>query len=220
MKQIFFVLILSACGSSDPNNGSVDASQGSGSGTKMDAAQQAPALMCKDLAYCSTYETNQYNGTIDTPAGGTIADGVYRQAYKVNPDSAGQSNDTFGDYPQVYRFQAGTFVNSDIGGRGTFTTSGTTITFNEVANCNLGAEGNASTHTGTGMYTALSDRIIFFEQVSSGTNMWTSMNVYLKVDDMCKTVSTVPTTPGDSYRCTVSNCACNSSTEGTVQECT
>jgi len=182
-------------------------------------APAAPALACKDLAYCSTYEINQYNGTIDTPAGGTIADGVYRLAYKVNPASAGQSNDTFGDYAEVWRFQAGTYVNSSIWGRGTFTTSGTTMTQNEVAGCDLGSEGTASTATRMYTYTALPDRIVFFDQVSGNGMMWTAMRVFLKVDDMCKTVTTVPTTPGDSYRCTVSNCACNESTQGSVQQC-
>jgi len=225
MKATLFtssLLLFVACGggSGPNNNNNPDASTAHGDGptSKMDAAP-APALACKDLAYCSTYEINQYDGTIDTPAGGTVADGIYRLAYNVNPASAGQGNDTFGDYAEVWRFQAGTFVNSDIWGRGTFTTSGTTMTQNEVSGCYLGTEGTASTSMRTYTYTALPDRIVFFDQVSNGSMMWTAMRVFLKVNDMCTTVSTVPTTPGDSYRCTVSNCACNESTQGTVQQC-
>jgi hypothetical protein len=222
MKATLFTssLLLFACGGSSGPDNNPDASMthGDGSTSKMDAPV-AQALACKDLAYCSTYEINQYNGTVDTPAGGTVADGIYRLAYLVNPASAGQGNDTFGDYAEVWRFQAGTFVNSDIWGRGTFTTSGTSMMQSEVASCNLGAEGSSSTSTRTYTYTALPDRIEFFDQVSGGGMTWTAMRVFLKVDNMCTTVNTVPTTPGDSYRCAVQNCACNESTQGTVPQC-
>jgi hypothetical protein len=176
--------------------------------------------MCKDFAYCSTYEINQYNDTVDTAAGGPIADGVYRTAWEVNPASAGQQ-EGFGAYAEAYRFQNGSYVNTGTGGRGTFTTTGTTLTLTKTNNCNLGAEGDVENppYTRTVTYSALSDRIVFYEQSSSGSMTWTAMHVYLKVNDACQTVDAAPTSAGDSYRCTVVNCACNESTNGTVQLC-
>ncbi|CAN5461726.1 hypothetical protein BH11MYX1_BH11MYX1_36730 [soil metagenome] len=215
MRTFFFILALAvtACGGSDSTpDSSPDGGNGSGS-------NGGAALACRDFAYCSTYEVNQYNGTIEAPAGGAIADGTYRLAYKVNPASAGESNDTFGDYSSGYRFRNGTYVHSDINGRGVFSISGTTLSLSRVTGCNLGTEGSAGPSTDTYTYTATADRLVFFDDVSSSSNHWTAMRVFLKVDDLCKTVTTTPTTPGDSYRCTVTNCACGESTQGPINAC-
>ncbi len=199
MKRSLLLFALVACGGTD-------------------SPATAP-LMCADFAYCSTYEVNQYNGTIDTPAGGAIADGTYRLAYMVNPASANQDNNSFGDYGEGYRFEGGSYVDSSIQGRGTYAVSGTTLTLVEQAQCDLGKEGDAFASTVTTPYTATADRLVFFDDVQSGSTHWTAMRVFLKVDDLCETVSDAPTTPGDSYRCTVINCACGQSNGGDIPAC-
>ena len=199
MRSLLLWALLGACGTSDT---------------------AATVLGRADFAYCATYEINQYNGgTVDTPAGGAIADGMYRLAYMVNPTSANQDNNSFGDYAEGFRFEGGSYVSSSTLGRGAASVSGTTLTLTEAASCNLGAEGDASVYTRTYTYTATADRLVFFDDVSSGSNHWISMRVFLKVDDLCKTVDAAPTTPGDSYRCTVINCACSASNEGTISAC-
>jgi len=61
MRSLLLLTLLGACGTSDT---------------------AATVLRCADFAYCATYEINQNNGgTVDRPAGpagGPIADGMYR----------------------------------------------------------------------------------------------------------------------------------------------
>ena len=83
----------------------------------LDDRVQANVWWKPRFAYCATYEINQYNGgTVDTPAGGAIADGMYRLAYMVNPTSANQDNNSFGDYAEGFRFEGGSYVSSVVRG--------------------------------------------------------------------------------------------------------
>ena len=85
-KHIFVLLCVAACGGDD--SASPDASP-----------NQAAELRCIDFAYCSTYSVRTYQGTPSTPAGGTIADGVYRLAWVVAPMA--ESDDGSGSRPRA-----------------------------------------------------------------------------------------------------------------------
>jgi hypothetical protein len=200
-NNVSILFLLVACG-------------GGGSTATPDAAQ----LRCTDFAYCSTYSVKRYQGTVDTPAGGTIRDGTYRLAWQVDPTTVTDSGTH--EYAKALRIVGNQFVDGEFGYRGTLAIDGTTLTFNGVAHCSMGSE-SEGTNTTAYQFTANDDQLILFSTVTrSDGQSWKRESVFVRTDNVCQTVNSVPASPGDSYTCTVTNCVCRSAIGNTVASCT
>jgi len=200
------IMMVAACGGDDH-----------GSQQPPDAAPPQP-LACNAFAYCSTYSVHKYIGTVAAPAGGTIADGVYRLAWEIDPDNVNE--DPGQDYAEAMLIRGTQFVRGDSGGRGSIVISGSHLTFQSVAHCTGGTDDGPSTDKLDYDYTAAGDQLSLFGQVSRSDGVkWTRQHVWLRVGDVCQTVANQPTDPGDSYMCRVSNCACVTAMNDTVGSC-
>jgi hypothetical protein len=209
MTRTILICLLAACGGGD------DA-----------PAIDAPAaLTCKSIALCSTYDVKTFIGTIDPPAGGAIHDGIYRLAWIMDPSSTGDSPgyhdglDALQIRGTSYNWAG--FFRDHIG---SISASGTAITFQKSQHCERGSDGSSTTDKLDYKYTASATELRLYSHVtrSDGTE-WDRLYVYVltsAADEVCRTVSTEPTSPGDSADCTVTNCACRFAIEGTVSTCT
>jgi hypothetical protein len=202
---------LAACG------GEGGAATGDAGASGGDGGSGATPLTCQDFAYCSTYDVHRYVAATGTPSGGAIRDGVYRLAWEVDPPSSNQTPGS--SYAEALMFRGGKyFVEKRY--RGTIAISGTTLAFTYTGYCDLGKDdGETSVFTNEQQYTAMSDRVILYDAVKSGATSWLRERVFLRVDDVCRTVSSTPSSPGDSYQCTVFNCVCRTAQGSTIQAC-
>lgn len=218
--KLVLVLIIAACGGGTSNT------DGSGVDARgADARQDLPALTCKSIAHCSTYDVKTFLGTVPAPAGGTVKSGLYRLAWNLIPADVNEAGGYHDELEALAisgtSFNWASFHHDAVG---TISTSGTTITFQETLNCNRGSDGSASTSMLKYTYTASGDELRIFSHVQRSDGVsWEKMYVYVLVSDpaeVCNAVANEPTTPGDSTQCRVSNCACKFAIDGTVNACT
>lgn len=177
-------------------------------------------LTCESIAMCTTYEVKTFTGTVPTPAGGTIKNGLYRLAYNVIPSGIDGEDEGYSDTLDAILIEGNQFNWDNLG---TFSTSGTEITFNDTRRCDRGTDEGEAMNTWTYKYTATATELHIFDHVSRSDGVeWEKMNVYKLVSDpgeVCDTVSAEPSTPGDSATCNVLNCGCSFSVNGTVDSC-
>lgn len=214
MKKLLCLAMLAACGGGGDSSGGGGADGGGGSGSG--SGSNTTPLACSDFAYCSTYKVSVYEGTVGTPAGGTIADGTYRLAWDIAPVDSG-----YGDSENAYAiyFANGQFVYGDYGERGNVAIDGTALNFDGLAHCSEGTE-STGTRQFSYEFTATGNELHLFGEVSTSSTTFTVEHVLLRVDDVCETVDSAPSSPGDSYRCNVINCACNAAQGSPVDSCT
>ncbi len=191
-----------------------------------DGATPAVPLTCKSVALCTTHDVKTFTvATLPVAGGGTVADGVYRLAYDLIPNDIGEQPGYFDglDVLQVRgkHYNWAGFHRDELG---TFTTAGTTLTFQQTRDCDRGTDGEPTTRTVEYRYTASATELHLYSRVmrSDGVS-WDKVYVYKRTaspDEVCRTVPSDPAAPGDSARCTVSNCACSFAIENTVAACT
>jgi hypothetical protein len=183
------------------------------------------ALACDAVALCTTYQVKSFLGTVPAPAGGAVANGLYRLAYDVYPADAGEEWAGYHDDLDVLLVEDGSynwagFFRDSVG---SITASGTTLAFHSTHRCLRGAEGDADERTTEYPYTATANELHLYEHVTTGTGEFDKLLVYRRADDpadVCATVDTEPASPADSAQCRVTNCACNFAVNDTVSECT
>jgi hypothetical protein len=214
MMAVSFLLVIgTACGGA-----------AGGDDTPADATAVTP-LTCSSIALCTTYDVKTFLGDVPAPAGGTIKDGIYRRAYTLIPDDVGETAG-YSDDLDALEIRQGTFNWAGFfrDAVGTIASSGDTITFHETRNCEGGRDGSPSTQAFEYRYTATGSELRFYSHVTRSDGVeWDKMHVYVLVgspQDVCRTVGSEPSAPGDSARCNVINCACSFAVEGTVNECT
>ncbi len=217
-RALFLCAALAACG------GGGGGGNGDDDPPMPDAASAQP-LTCKSIALCTTYDVKTFIGDVPAPSGGTVKDGLYRLAYVLDPSNIDEDPGYHADLDALmirgsYYNWAGFFRD----GVGTFSTSGQTITFKESQNCERGTDGSSSTQMLEYKFTASDSELRIFSHVSRSDGVeWDSMYVYKRTSapsEVCDTVSSEPSQPGDSADCHVTNCACNFAVENTVNECT
>jgi hypothetical protein len=211
-RKLLVLSVLAACGGDDQPN------------SQPDSHTDQP-LVCKSIALCTTYEVKTFTGTVPAATGGTVASGVYRLAYKLIPDDVGE---TGGYHDELEALEiSGTqynwagFFRDEIGN---IATSGTTLTFRASRKCSRGSDGDPSTNSQDYKYTATSNQLLIYDHVTRSDGVqWDEINAYVLTtspQDVCTVVNSEPSAPGDSARCTVTNCACNFAVNDTVSECT
>lgn len=219
-KLLVIAVFLAACGGSSSSPGdddSVDAG--------VDAAppQQQP-LTCSSVALCTTYDVKTFLGTVPAPAGGTIRSGLYRLAWVLDPDDVNETGGYHEDLEALLiqgtsMHRAG-FFDDDVG---TLSTSGTTLTFKVTEECALGTDESAGTTTLTFPYTATDTQLQLYSHVSRSDGVqWDRLYTYVRADDpseICRTVASAPSTPGDSAKCNVTNCECHFAMGQTLEQC-
>jgi hypothetical protein len=220
MKRFFLLAITaSACGGSTTNS-SDDAAPPP---PMIDAPP--PKLACNSAALCTTYDVNTFLGTVPAPAGGTIRSGLYRLAWKLIPDNVGETGGYHDELESLEisgnQYRNAAFFDDELG---TIQTTGTAITFNASKNCPSGADGDASTNSRDYTFTATATELDLFSTVTRSDGVtWQQLSAYvltMSPMEVCQTVATTPTSPGDSAQCHVSNCACFFTLNGTVGACT
>ncbi|HEY5928196.1 MAG TPA: hypothetical protein VIV11_41195 [Kofleriaceae bacterium] len=212
---VWFAFVVCACGG---EGGGDDDSPAA------DAANAQP-LTCKSIALCTTYDVKTFLGSVPAPAGGAVNDGLYRLAWVMDPDNVDEDAGYFQDLDALAirgsSFNWAGFFRDDIG---TWSTSGSVMTFKHTQNCERGSDGSVSTDMREYKYTASASELRIFSHVSRSDGVeWDRMYVYVLTSspaDVCKAVTSEPSTPGDSADCQVTNCACKFAVEGTVSECT
>jgi hypothetical protein len=161
---------------------------------------------------------------VPAAAGGTVASGLYRLAYKLIPDNVGE---TGGYHDELEALEiSGTqynwagFFRDEIG---TIATSGAMLTFQSTRKCSRGSDGDPSTQSLAYKYTATSGQILIYDHVTRSDGVqWDQINAYVLANspqDVCTVVTSEPAAPGDSAMCTVSNCACSFAVNDTVSAC-
>lgn len=175
------------------------------------------SLACADFAYCSTYDVHVYPGQVPAPAGGNIANGVYRRAWQVEPEGA--SGLTQADAMAIM-IADGSYVGGVIGSRGTLTANGTHLTLNAAASCHLGEDLGPASFREEYEFTADRDHLYLFSEYSSSDgSSFVNMDVWVRTNRVCETVTAVPEAPGDSYTCNVVNCICSEGQGSPIAEC-
>lgn len=182
-------------------------------------------LTCESIALCTTYEVKTFTGTVPAPAGGTIKSGLYRLAYNLIPAGIPGEEEDYIDSLDALLIEgtqynwAGPF-RDDLG---TLSTSGTDLTFTQTRRCNRGEDNGTYSDSTTYKYTATANELHVYVHVRRSDGMeWDQMDVYKLTSspsEICETVSAEPSTPGDSAMCTVINCGCSFSVNGTVDVC-
>ncbi|MCE9579381.1 MAG: hypothetical protein K8W52_40035 [Deltaproteobacteria bacterium] len=205
---VSFSILISLCGCG-----------GSSSTPGADAGPGTPAaLACDSLAFCSAIQVNTYLGTVATPAGGALADGVYRLAWEVDPADSEWGG--VHDSAEVIRIAGGAFVRGGgLANRGTWSTAGTTLSLQVTGACELGTELGDVSRVETYAYTATAGRLTLFDRLEQGSKTWLRERVFVAVTDpkdLCEMAGTTPANPGDSTQCQVSNCYCSYAIGGTV----
>jgi hypothetical protein len=212
MRHSMFLIALAACGG------------GSDDSPAIDAAPMAEPLTCSSVAFCTTYDVKTFTGTVPAAMGGTPTDGVYRLAYSLIPDNVGEMPG-YRDDLDVLQIRGGYynwagFFRDEIG---TFTTSGTALSFRRTKNCERGSDGSADTTTTDYKFTASGNELHIYSHVKRSDGVeWDKVYVYKKTsgsNETCNTVSAPPSAPADSAMCNVTNCACRFAVEGTVNAC-
>ncbi len=181
-----------------------------------DSAHDGP-LTCQSYAWCGSGSVKQWNGiTLPTMRGGTIANGLYREAYILAEKGTGT---TFGDYGSAFLFRDGSVrVLGAFEGVGTFSTNATTLSLRYTANCDdqSGATRDPSTATRDFEYFVDGDGQLFLFPKSVGSDgKQTVAFVYKPQATLCGNLpKEVPASPGDSYVCKVTNCGCTEASNG------
>jgi hypothetical protein len=215
-RFVLITLVIAACGGDDG---------GGGNGGNPDGQPQpAEELSCKSIALCTTFDVKTFLGTVSTPTGGTLKNGLYKFAYEIRPDNVNEDGGYTEDLEALvisgnqYNW-AGLFRNE----LGTLTVSGTTATFQATRRCERGTDQGESTNKLEYPFTATDREIHLFSHVTRSDGVeWDDEQVYLRVDDpstVCNAVANEPSTPGDSVQCRVTNCACSFAVNDTVAEC-
>ncbi len=178
-------------------------------------------LTCESYAWCGSGNVTQWNGqTLPTPRGGSIPDGLYRQAYRLAELGKGTS---FGGYGSAILFRNGRVRDLDsLGSVGTFTTSGNMLVIQRETNCDndTGKAGSATTTKSEKEYWVdPNGQLFLFSQSTGSAGTQTVASVFRKVDALCKDLpKSVPATPGDSFTCTVTNCGCTEASPGPANQ--
>jgi hypothetical protein len=208
-------MVATACGGGN---------DGPGDGNPDGQPQPGEQLTCKSIALCTTYDVKTFLGTVSTPAGGTLQNGLYKFAYEIRPDNVNEDGGYTEDLEALVisgnQYNWAGFFRNELG---TLTVAGTKVTFQASRRCVRGTDTGESTNKLEYPFTATDREIHFFSHVirSDGVE-WDDEMVYLRVDDpstVCEAVANEPTTPGDSVQCRVSNCACSFAVNNTVGEC-
>ena len=202
---VWFALVVAACG---------------GEG---DGADPEP-LTCQSIALCTTYDTKVFIGKVPAPEGGSVRDGLYRLAWAMDPDNIDE-DPSYDDLDALeIRGQYFNWAGSFRDNIGAIATAGTTMTFKKSQLCERGSDGSSSTDSLEYKYTATGNELRLFSHIRRSDGVeWDRMKVYVLTSspaDVCKTVSSEPSAPGDSAICRVTNCACKFAVEGTVSTCT
>jgi hypothetical protein len=190
-----------------------------------DTSGSSEPLTCESIAICTTYEVKTFTGAVPAPAGGTIKSGLYRLAYNIIPDGIDGEEADYSDELTALLIEgtqynwAGYFQDSV----GKITIAGTDATFTDTRDCFRGADQGDSTNSWTYKFTASGTELHIYDHVRRSDGVeWDKMNVFKLVsdpDEICDTVSSEPSTPGDSAMCNVANCGCSFSVNGTVDAC-
>ncbi len=232
---VFLSFAVAACssgGGADPTapaSQPTDPSRGMESGGTNAAATAADGgggtvateeLSCASHTLCTSYKVATYRGQpLPAPAGGR-PNGLYRLAYRLDKDGMGVSRS--GAEVSALLFAGGKFLGMGFGKEalGTAVVDGTRLTFTYQTNCNseTGAAGSASTRTpatfGFSVDPTSGNLTIIYDQYGYA-------EVYVPASAACPSlVTTVPTTPGESANCSVTNCGCAEGTNKAANHAT
>ncbi len=208
----------------NPSDGGTTADSGSDGNTSTadsgkDGASSPQALTCGSYGFCSDYVVMIYTATQSTPTGGQIADGLYRLAYVITNGDDGGNTQNDGLFlvqgNSLLSLETFSFFSAQLG---TLATSSTELTFTATAACDapdaVGSGGGFNSPPTVPYSVDESGAVHLFEPLSGSSGNFTHEEVYIPVTDPCAAVSSVPSSPGDSYMCQVSNCACSSNADG------
>lgn len=203
-----------------------DASPSDGATTTCALAQP---LACSNVTMCTNYTVMVFHTALPTPAGGDIRVGAYRLSYVIYPPGMGNDVATepaddeiaFGttDFARVSH-------DSSTAGIGTYTRSGTGLSFSYSQSCATSAPpvsvfndcrtidaSSTPPASASAKYTATSQSISIFRDAPGG---FPAVYVYTAVVNpdgpvgaACSTITTDPSSPGESQRCRAPDiCVC------------
>jgi hypothetical protein len=222
------VSVLAACSSSTAGDG------GDGPGTKeparngsdagddpsdAQAGDAAPAdpLTCLSHTWCGSGEVTRWKGQVlPTARGGAIPDGLYRQAYILSEKGKGTE---FGDYEGGLQIRDGYLrTYGGLSKVGTFTAANGKLSVAYTANCDDGTGATGSASTAKDEIDYLVDargQLFLFATTTGSAGAQTEARVYLPQQSFCGNLpKAVPTEPGDSFVCHVTNCGCTEADNG------
>lgn len=221
------VSVLAACSSSsdstpDPGSSGTSGNPGDPKNPNADAGPgadgaAADSLTCLSHTWCGSGSVTRWNGqTLPTARGGTIPDGLYREAYILAEKGTGT---TFGDYGSAMQFRGGAVRT--LGGLskiGTFTSAGGKLSVTYASYCDdeTGKVGDPLTTKAEIDYLVDGQgQLMIFEKSSGSAGPQTTATVYLRQASLCGNLpKAVPTAPGDSFVCKVTNCGCTEASNG------
>ena len=193
----------------DPNHPS-DPGTTTDGGNQSDTSKAPDPVTCSSYTWCGSGSVTQYNGqTLPTERGGTIADGLYREAYILAEKDTGT---TFGDYGSAYLFRGnGIRALGGLASVGTSTTAAgklsiTTTTYCDDQSGKAGDPPKDTTPRDTDYFVDAQGRLFLFFASTGSSGSQTIANVYEPQKTLCGNLpSSVPAAPGDSYVCKVTN---------------